>query len=76
MSEWQIGALLREAEQTRNNGHLSDSERAERLEAIRAEVVAAGGDGALVGAADKPKAVSQRATRTSKAATARRTAGG
>lgn len=76
MSKWQVAALLREAEQTRNNYHLSDEERAARLEAIRGEVVAAGGDGALVGVADKPRAASARATRTSKPAAARRTAGG
>lgn len=74
MSTWQVAALLREAEQTRNDWQLSDAARAERLELIRREVVAAGGDGSLVGVADKPKAAAVRATRTSKPAAARKKA--
>lgn len=72
MNSWMIPALLREAEQTRNNHYLTNAERAERLEAIRAEVVAAGGDGALVGVPNKPRAANSRATRTNKTATTRR----
>lgn len=76
MSEWQVAALLREAEQTRNDGNLTAEGRLQRLEEIRAQVVAAGGDGALVGVADKPQAAAARATRSSKPAAARRKAGG
>lgn len=75
MSTWQIAALLREAEQTRNDWQLTDAARAAKLDAIRCEVVAAGGDGSLVGGASKPQAAAARATRTSKPAAARKKAG-
>lgn len=74
MSHWQIAALLREAEQLRNDGQLDAAERSARLESIRMQIIAAGGDGALVGAVDKPKTAAVRATRSSKPAAARKKA--
>lgn len=74
MSGWEIAALLREAEQVRNNYYLDDAERAQRLELIRGEVIAAGGDGALVGVPTKPRQAAARATRSSKTAAERKKA--
>lgn len=74
MSEWQIAALLREAEQLRNDLQIDAVERGVRLESIRTQIIAAGGDGSLVGVVDKPQTAAARATRSSKPAAARKKA--
>lgn len=75
MSAWEIAALLREAEQVRNDWQLENGERLARLENIRAQVAARGGDPSAVAAYAVPGTAAARATRTSKPAAARRKAG-
>lgn len=74
MNEWNIAALLREAEQVRNDWKISERDRADRLGLIRREIESLGGDASSVGPANAPKAAPARATRTSKPAAARKKA--
>jgi uncharacterized membrane protein YukC len=74
MSGWEIAALLREAEQVRNDWTKSDTERADLLKQIRSEIERQGGDGSSIQAEAKPRTAQARATRTSKPAAARKKA--
>lgn len=74
MSTWEIAALLREAEQVRNDWQLDDAARASALDAIRVQITARGGDASGIGTPSKPKQAASRATRTSKPAAARKKA--
>lgn len=74
MSAWNIAALLREAEAVRNAWEWSPETRAQRLDLIRREIEALGGDASSVGSANAPRTAATRATRTSKPAAARKKA--
>lgn len=71
---WEIAALLREAEQVRNDAQLDDAERRSRLAHIAGEIRTRGGDAAMVIENAAPRTVRARATRTSKTVAARRKA--
>lgn len=76
MSAWEIAALMREAEQTRNDWTMTDAARIDRLQQICAQIRAHGGDPAGVMPDAAPQQPAARATRSSKPAAARRKAGG
>lgn len=67
MSEWEIAAMRREAQQIKNDATLSSGEKADRLATIAREITARGGN--ADGIAPVPE---KRSTRTSRAAATRR----
>lgn len=67
MTHWEIAAMQREADQVRRDPSLSESERANRLGIIAAEIIARGGTAENIA----PKA-EKRSTRNSRAASTRK----
>lgn len=69
MTEWEIAALTREAEQLTRDWTIGDAERVMRLAMIAQNIEALGGDASHIAPVSKPQ---NRSTRTSRAASTRR----